>query len=134
MSPTPVGRQAGRRAGRVVGVLVLASVLALSVWLLLRPPGAGGSPLVGDKLLHAALFLLLGVAGWCSTLPRVGVLAGLVGWAVLSEVLQHAMGLGRTGDPWDVLADLVGLGLTWGGAALLSRGRRPARESVTATP
>ncbi|WP_198671781.1 VanZ family protein [Desertihabitans aurantiacus] len=96
-----------RRLPRVV----LAAVLALSAWLLLRPAG-GGEPLpVDDTVLHGALFALLALLGHWTGWPRVAVLTGLAAWALASELLQQGMGLGRTGDPLDLLADLLGLAL-----------------------
>jgi hypothetical protein len=42
--------------------------------------------------------------------------------AVLSEVVQGSLYRYRTGDPYDVLADWVGLGLGWLGWRASARG------------
>ncbi len=40
----------------------------------------------------------------------------------MSELVQHFLLPGRSGDPWDAVLDLVGVGV--GAAALLVRARR----------
>lgn len=105
----------------------------MQAWGLYRadaPAAAGALPLA-DKLGHvlifaapAALAVLLG--------GRAGriVLAALVLHAPLSELLQHALLGGRSGDLVDVLADLFGVALgVWLGAVLA--GRRLIRDGIS---
>ncbi|KAB7743361.1 VanZ family protein [Nostocoides sp. F2B08] len=87
------------------------------------PSGSAALPVPhADKVVHALVFALPAV---------LGVLAGLRPWLVgvilavhapVSEVVQHLWIPGRTGDPWDVVADVVGvfIGLAIG-AVMLSR-------------
>ena len=84
--------------------------------------GAGRLPDVNDKVVHAVLFGLLAAAvlWWWPRAGRrpsrtaAGVLAGLAVYAVGSEVVQDVLLAERSGDPLDVLADLVGAGLVVG--------------------
>lgn len=82
----------------------------------------------GDKIVHAAVFAAVTVAGLRAGLSPVPVLGlGLV-HAAVSELLQHAVLPGRSGDPFDVVADVVGVAL----GALLARrlDRRPVRAGA----
>jgi VanZ family protein len=83
--------------------------------LLLLPSSPGGTPDVPglDKAVHAGLFALLAV----TTRWRFGAtstaLAGLVGYAVATEVAQQLLLPDRSGDPVDALADFAGIALGW---------------------
>ena len=103
----------------------LALVLQLYV-LYLYVPGSPDPVSIphADKLVHAAVFAVP---------TAVGVLAGLRPWVVgvllalhapVSEMVQHFWLPGRSGEPWDAAADLVGvaLGLVLG-SLLLTRWR-----------
>ena len=88
-------------------------MLLLSLYVLFWPdPAGGGSGLPGaDKVVHAVLF---GVLTWTAlrAFRRTGaVLAAVVAYAVLSEVVQAALLRTRSGDLLDLVADLVGVGL-----------------------
>nr|WP_276611108.1 VanZ family protein [Kineococcus siccus] len=74
-----------------------------------------------DKLVHAAVFGLLVVTGVLRLGRPRAVLLAAVGYAVLSEVVQHVALPGRSGDPTDVVADVAGALL---GLLLLRRLRR----------
>ena len=122
----PRGPAALLRAGFVACLLAQFWVLYLYV-----PSGSDTVSLPhADKVVHAVVF---------AAPALLGVLAGLRAWIVgavlavhapLSEVVQHLWIPGRAGDPWDVVADVVGvlLGLALG-ALMLRRVRR--RETVT---
>ncbi len=78
-------------------------------------PRTGGEGLFpyADKVVHVALFALLaGTTRW-----RFGaVLAGLfavAAYAVASEVVQARLLTSRSGDAYDVVADLAGAGFGW---------------------
>lgn len=74
------------------------------------PDEADGIPQL-DKVVHAAIF---------AAPAFLGVLAGLRPWLVglvlaihapVSEVIQHLFLPGRAGDPWDMVADWVGVAI-----------------------
>ena len=74
-----------------------------------------------DKLVHAGLFALLAATAVWRFGRRPAVVVGLVAYAVLSEVAQGLLLADRSGDPLDVVADLVGTAAGW----LLGRRLRP---------
>ena len=66
-----------------------------------------------DLVVHAATFAVLTAAGrWAFGRPTA-LLAGLVAYACGVELVQGLLLVGRTGDPLDILADLVGAVLAW---------------------
>ena len=74
-----------------------------------------------DKVVHVLLFgvpTLLVLRAWRRPWPVVALLAL---HAPLSELAQHALLLGRSGDEWDAVADLGGVVL---GVTLAVVGRR----------
>jgi len=86
-------------------VAVVAVHLAVLYWP--RSPSTGGLPI--DKVVHAAIF---GMVLWAAARARlpvwpVGVLLAV--HAVVSELVQHYLLAGRSGDPVDSLADLTGV-------------------------
>jgi len=66
-----------------------------------------------DKLKHVCAFALLAVLGRMSwpAAPRLWLALGLAGFGFLIELAQGMSDLGRTASLFDVLADLVGIGL-----------------------
>src|SRR6476660_5438731 len=92
--------------------LVLAVALAVNLALLYWPRAPGPGALDGvpdlDKVVHVATFASVAWAGLRAGLPARWWLPLLAGHAVLSEVLQHALLPHRSGDPFDVVADIVG--------------------------
>ncbi|WP_231974138.1 VanZ family protein [Pseudonocardia sp. HH130630-07] len=93
---------------------VLAVLLSLVV---LFAPASGGptAPPGTDKVVHLLVFALLAWTGRTAGLRPWPLLAGLVGYAAASEVLQALLPIGRSGDVLDGLTDvagaLLGLGL-----------------------
>ena len=78
-----------------------------------------------DKFEHAIAFLalmLLGSGGWPGRIGRIAV--GLSAYGLFIEICQHTLTTNRFGDPWDWVADSVGVLLGW----LLVR--RAARGAV----
>ena len=71
-------------------------------------PGPGGVPGL-DKVAHALLFAVPATLAWRLGARWVVVL--LVLHALVSEPLQGWLSPSRRTDPWDALADLVGVGL-----------------------
>lgn len=91
--------------------LVAWSLTGIALAALLWPGEAipGWTPLSWDKALHAGLFFVLTVA-WLRTglgSLRVALLTG--GLIVGSEVGQQLLPIGRSGDPFDAMADALGM-------------------------
>jgi VanZ family protein len=98
------------RAGLALAVLVLLVVLYDPT----QPSMGGLSSAPGlDKLVHASVFALVMVVGRRARLPRVPLLLLTVVQAPVSELVQATLLPQRSGDPLDVLADLVGCLLGW---------------------
>ena len=89
--------------------------LTLGVLALLSIPGTSLPRvrlLTVDKLVHIGLFAVLGWA-WLRAFPdkAAWIFTGGVAFAVFTEVWQDQLPIGRTGDPADAVADVIGLAL-----------------------
>lgn len=73
-------------------------------------PGSGSVP-YADKLVHAGIFALPVFLALLARLPLLAVVPVVALHAPVSEVVQARLLTGRAGDPWDAVADLVGVGL-----------------------
>jgi len=64
-----------------------------------------------DKVVHPVLFLVPLVVWslWRGRWQPVAIL--LAAHAVVSELIQHFCLPNRSGDPWDAVADLLGVGI-----------------------
>jgi VanZ family protein len=94
-----------RTRWRVALLMVVA--VHLAVLYVPRAPSSGGLPL--DKVVHAVIFgMVLWVAARAG-LPVRPVAVLLAAHAVVSELIQHYLLPGRSGDPADSLADLIGV-------------------------
>jgi VanZ family protein len=109
-----------RRSDRIPGpwlraLLLVAVLVQLAVLYSPEQPSVGGLASVSelDKVVHASVFALVMVAGRAVRLPRVPLLLLTVVQAPLSEVVQATLLSHRSGDPWDVVADLAGCALGW---------------------
>ena len=112
------------RRPAATAAFAVAVLVSLVVLFVPRAPGTGGVPHL-DKVVHAAVFALL-VATGAWRFGRVPVvLAAAVGYAVLSEVVQHTALPQRSGDAADVVADVAGALLAAAAAVLLRRRPRP---------
>ncbi len=83
------------------------------------PPGV-------DKVVHGLLFLVLALTGRWAGIPQSLLGAALIGYAVVSELVQGLTPLDRSMTVGDWLADVAGVvvGLTvW--ALILRRRRAP---------
>lgn len=82
--------------------------------------------LSADKLAHIGLFAVFAVL-WARVAPHRSL--AIAGWGLafgtFIEVWQHLLPIGRTGDVYDVIADLIGLALGLGIAGGMAR-RAPA--------
>ena len=86
----------------------------LSVYVLFWP-SSGGPPVFpqADKVVHAALFALLAGTAGLRLGARTAVLLAVVAYAPVSELVQAFALPTRSGDPVDVVADLVGTAAGW---------------------
>ena len=111
------GRDAGPDAtgpaGRAVNGVLWPAVFGLTVVVHLlvlywpRAPSTGGLPI--DKVVHALIFGMVLAAAARARLWVVPVAVLLAVHAVVSELIQHYLLTGRSGDPLDSLADLAGV-------------------------
>lgn len=94
-------------------VLALVAVLAVQAVVLYDPnPGGPGLFAGADKIVHAGLFALPVVVAARAVGRRWWwVAVALAGHAPVSEMLQGLLLPLRSADPWDAVADLVGVGL-----------------------
>lgn len=119
-------RPEGRAAWLLFAVAVVAN-LVLLFWP--RAPGTAGIPHL-DKAVHLVSFAFVTWSGARAGLVLRALVAVLAVHAVTSELIQHTLLPGRSGDPGDVLADLAGVaGVVLAlGAASWRRGRDGRRE------
>jgi len=96
---------------------VLAALALVVQLVVLYLPGSpdGGLELPwlpgADKVVHALVFAIPAYV-FARLTRRVGLVAGLFAvHAVVSELVQWRFIPYRDGDPWDAVADLVGIGL-----------------------
>lgn len=94
------------------------------------PPGPAGA----DKVAHTAMFAAVLVTGSLVRIPLAPLTAVLGVHAVVSEVVQHRLLPDRSGDPADVVADLVGVALGVGVVLAARRARAARRASSTHGP
>lgn len=102
---------------------------AAVLYVCLAPAQALPSVSVWDKAEHAltwAALTGLGIALWPSRPWRLAGVTLALGGAI--EVLQATMGLGRTGDWRDLLADGLGVAAALFASRLFRRGRRRIGE------
>jgi hypothetical protein len=94
-----------------VGLAALALGLQLAVLYVPRAPAIATGGLPVDKLVHVAVFVLPTVALIGAGVPRGWVIGLMTVHAPLSEVAQDRFLAHRSGDPWDVAADLLGVAI-----------------------
>ena len=112
-----------------VGLAALALGLQLAVLYVPRAPSIDTGGLPVDKLVHIAVFALPTVALIWAGVPRGWVIGLMAVHAPLSEVVQDRFLAHRSGDPWDVAADLLGVAL----GAFLTRHASGARTGPGST-
>ena len=90
-------------------VLLVAAVVYGSLSVGVQLPGPGQF----DKLQHAVAYAFLAV--WFTGIVARGnfwkVALALASLGLALEFLQHVMQIGRYGDPWDMAANAVGIGV-----------------------
>jgi VanZ family protein len=120
-----------RARPRALAVAALVVACAVQLYGLYAPTSPGPPMPPGtDKVVHLLLFAAVMVTGLLAGIRARPLAAVLAAHAVVSEVVQHALLTGRTGDPWDVVADLVGVAVGWWAVRLLRR-RRDAAPAGT---
>lgn len=121
------GETAGRMAtnGRRFWVATAALSVVVHLAVLYWPSVTVTGPVSWtDKAVHVLVFALpTYLVGRIVGRPVLVALA-FAAHALVSELTQHLLLPGRTGDPWDVVADLVGVVLA---AAALMVGARSSR-------
>lgn len=105
--PAPAGPGPARLLTRRRVWFGFGVVLHLIVLYAPRAPSTGDLPI--DKMVHALIFaevLWLGARAQVPVLPLTAVLSA---HAVISELIQHWLLRGRSGDLLDTVADLTGV-------------------------
>jgi hypothetical protein len=107
-----------------------AAAVALNLAIVYAPSAPGGPALPHvDKLVHLIVFALVAWSGRLAGLDMRWLLPLLAAHAVASELVQHYLLPDRSGDPWDVLADCLGVAI---GAVLpTSRASSPVRGNMS---
>ncbi len=77
-------------------------------------PGPDLSFPYADKVAHVAVFAAVAWTGRTVGLRAILLAVVLILHAVTSEIVQGTVMAGRSGDPWDVVADLAGIGIGLG--------------------
>lgn len=123
---TAPGASGPARAACRAPLVGLAVALAAQAVVLYAPRQPGPVPFVhADKVVHVGVFLVPAVLALLAGFRGRVVVGLLVAHAVVSEVVQARLLPGRSGDPADVLADVVGVGV--GLLLALAADRRAAR-------
>ena len=100
-------------------------MLLLSAYVLFTPrTGGDGLFPESDKVVHAVLFGLLAATTRWRFGPAAAGFAAVAMYAVGSEIVQGLLLRSRSGDGYDVVADLLGAAVGWLLAARLPRPRR----------
>ncbi|MDN5795212.1 MAG: VanZ family protein [Intrasporangium sp.] len=95
-----------------LSVAVAAGLVVLHLCVLYWPVVTVQGPVSwSDKVVHVLVFALPAFAvGW--VWRRIWLTAMIFGaHAVVSELVQALLLPGRSGDPWDTAADLIGVGV-----------------------
>lgn len=101
------------RVGGAGAAFVLVAVLSLYVLFWPDPEGSGLRVPGADKVVHAVLFGLLAGTARLRFGPAGQVLAAVLGYAAVSEVVQAVLLRGRSGDLLDLVADVAGALAGW---------------------
>ena len=110
--PPPSGERARSRTTTARRALFLAALVGnLVVLYAPSPPATPGAGAGVDKVVHAVVFAVLVFTGLRAGLRASWFVPVVVAHALISEIVQEALLAERHGDPWDALADAVGITL-----------------------
>lgn len=108
-----------------------AGAVLVQLVVLYAPSGPGAGPFPhSDKVVHVTVFLVPVFVALAAGMTRWLVVAVFGAHAVVSEVVQAWVLPTRSGDVWDVVADLVGVSLGVGLWLVVAR-LRPAPTTVS---
>jgi hypothetical protein len=121
MEPSSTTALRSRRA-----VLVGATAAVAAHLLALYGPAVGieGPVSWTDKVVHVLLFAAPTYAVGLALRAIVPAALIFAAHAPVSEAVQHALLPNRSGDPWDAVFDLVGVGLAAGVLVVRRRAQR----------
>ena len=93
-------------------LIASGAALAFQLIVVYAPQGVGGPQIAGiDKVVHALIFAAPVLAALMAGLSALWVIGILAVHAPVSELIQHFALPHRTGDVWDMTADLAGVAL-----------------------
>jgi len=105
-----VGSPARKQSRLWLAVLVV--VLAVQLISLYSPEVPAGPQIAGiDKVIHILIFAAPALAALMAGLSVLWVIGILAVHAPVSELIQHFALSGRSGDPFDMLADFAGIAI-----------------------
>lgn len=98
--------------------------IAASVVILFTPDsGVPSAPPGTDKVVHLVLFATLAITGRAAGVRSGHLMVGLTCYAAISEVIQAALPIGRSGDAIDAAVDVLGATAGWALTVALGRSR-----------
>ncbi|MDP9497955.1 MAG: VanZ family protein [Actinomycetota bacterium] len=110
--------------GRGAATAAFAVAVLVSLYVLFAPTTAGAPVFpYADKVVHLLLFALLAATARWRFGRSAAVVAAVVAYAALSEVVQAVALPTRSGDLADLVADVAGVALA---TVLADRARRPS--------
>jgi VanZ family protein len=125
------GETRTRRRGRTLSLVAwtaFALACAINLYGLYAPSQPGPVLFPGvDKVFHLGSFALLMATGMLAGIRARRLAVVLALHAISSEVVQHLLLPGRSGDPVDAVADLLGVAAGWAAVSAVTR-RRPRDE------
>ena len=102
------------RAQKLLWRLAFGVALAVQLIAVYSPQGLAGPGITGlDKVVHVSIFFAPAVALLMMGIRARWALGILAVHAPVSELIQHFFLAHRSGDVFDALADLSGVGLGW---------------------
>lgn len=103
-----------------------------NLWGLYAPSQPGPALFPGfDKVAHLGSFALVMLTGLLAGIRQRLLAIALVAHAALSELVQHTLLAGRSGDVADLAADIAGVALGWAAFLIVRRRVRPAVPAGT---
>lgn len=118
-----------RHGSPLVWRVLCAGLTLLILWLSLMPAGSAPTGLGWDKLNHAGAIAVATGLAYLSLQTRrwAATAAFLYGTSlgILIEILQGALTTGRAPEWGDVVADLIGAGITWIAIKIYQHGTAP---------